>query len=101
MLGAILGLGLALLALYLVRAIRTYYSLRHFGGHWVADWSRLWLLRTQGSGEMNKRFTEVNRKYGEFPIGEGVETIEKHNLPICCLGVTNSAISRNSACASG
>ncbi|KAK0939247.1 hypothetical protein LTR29_009238 [Friedmanniomyces endolithicus] len=64
MLGAILGLGLALLALYLVRAIRTYYSLRHFGGHWVADWSRLWLLRTQGSGEMNKRFTEVNRKYG-------------------------------------
>ncbi|KAK0261126.1 hypothetical protein LTS09_004389 [Friedmanniomyces endolithicus] len=74
MLGAILGLGLALLALYLVRAIRTYYSLSHFGGHWVAGWSRLWLLRTQGSGEMNKRFTEVNRKYGEFPIGEGVET---------------------------
>ncbi|KAK1028925.1 hypothetical protein LTS16_020166 [Friedmanniomyces endolithicus] len=64
MLGAILGLGLALLALYLVRAIRTYYSLSHFGGHWVAGWSRLWLLRTQGSGEMNKRFTEVNRKYG-------------------------------------
>ncbi|KAK0274395.1 hypothetical protein LTR35_009324 [Friedmanniomyces endolithicus] len=64
MLGAILGLGLALLALYLGRAIRTYYSLSHFGGHWVAGWSRLWLLRTQGSGEMNKRFTEVNRKYG-------------------------------------
>lgn len=65
MFAATLGLGLALLALYIVREIRTYTSLKQFGGHWTSGWSRLWLLRTQGSGEMNKRFTEINLKYGE------------------------------------
>ncbi|KAK5724043.1 hypothetical protein LTR17_013705 [Elasticomyces elasticus] len=64
MFAATLGLGLALFALYAVQAIRTYYSLKQFGGHWSSGWSRLWLLRTQGSGEMNKRFTEINREYG-------------------------------------
>lgn len=49
---------------YVVRAIKTWYNLRQFGGHWSAGWSRLWMLRTQGSGEMNKRFTELNRQYG-------------------------------------
>ncbi|KAK0248246.1 hypothetical protein LTR91_017356 [Friedmanniomyces endolithicus] len=87
MLGAILDLGLALLALYLVRAIRTYYSLSHFGGHWVAGWSRLWLLRTQGSGEMNRRFTEVNRKYGSTArIAPGMlitsDVCQSFSLPI-------------------
>jgi len=71
MFAATLGLGLALLALYVFRTVRTYYSLKHFGGHWSVGWSRLWLLRTQGSGEMNKIFTEVNREYGEcVPIGD-------------------------------
>lgn len=64
MLSAALVLGIALLAYYVVQSVQTYYALRQFGGHWSAGWSRLWLLRTQGSGEMNKRFTAINRKYG-------------------------------------
>ncbi|KXL51350.1 hypothetical protein M433DRAFT_60553 [Acidomyces richmondensis BFW] len=62
MLSAALVLGIALLAYYVVQSVQTYYALRQFGGHWSAGWSRLWLLRTQGSGEMNKRFTAINRK---------------------------------------
>lgn len=58
-------LPIALLVLYIVRSIRTYYSLKDFGGHWSAGWSRLWLLRAQMSGEMHKRFTALSRKYGE------------------------------------
>jgi len=65
MLSAVLILGIALFVYYVVRSVQTYYALRQFGGHWSAGWSRLWLLHTQGSGEMNKRFTAVNRKYGE------------------------------------
>ncbi|KAF2479207.1 putative P450 monooxygenase [Neohortaea acidophila] len=55
---------LALVAFYVVRSVRIFCSLRRFGGHWSVGWSRLWLLRTQGSGQMHKRFTEVNNKYG-------------------------------------
>ncbi|KAK3071492.1 hypothetical protein LTR53_008537 [Teratosphaeriaceae sp. CCFEE 6253] len=64
MFAATLGLAFALVALYVFRAVRTHYSLKHFGGHWSVGWSRIWLLRTQGSGEMNKRFTAINRKHG-------------------------------------
>lgn len=59
---------LLLLALYVAQTVRTYLSLRQFGGHWSVGWSRIWLLRTGSCGEMNKRFTEVNIKYGEYPI---------------------------------
>jgi hypothetical protein len=43
----------ALVVLYIVRSVRTYLSLKQFGGHWSAGWSRLWLLKTQSSGEMH------------------------------------------------
>lgn len=57
----------AFLTIYsVVRSIRRYYALKAFGGHWSAGWSRLWLLKTQSSGYMNKTFTEINRKYGEY-----------------------------------
>lgn len=64
-----IGSGLALAAVVLVAwyigsAIRTHRALRDFGGHWSAGWSRLWLLRTVGTGHMNVAFTELNRKYG-------------------------------------
>lgn len=65
MLSLTLLLGIALLAFYAARSVRTYYALRDFGGHWSAGWSRLWLLKTQSSGYMNKTFTEVNQKYGK------------------------------------
>ena len=65
MLSAALLLAIALVALYVVRSIRTYYALKDFGGHWSVGWSRIWLLRTQSSGYMNKTFTAVNNKYGE------------------------------------
>jgi len=68
-----------------VRSIRTYYSLKQFGGHWSSGWSRLWLLNTQGSGEMHKRFAALNRKYGEFSTRAGFFSLPlrwKH-APIC------------------
>jgi hypothetical protein len=61
----------ALVLLYLARQLVRYSALSHFGGHWSAGWSRLWLLRTQSSGHMHKTFTDINRKYGNsstYPI---------------------------------
>lgn len=60
---------LALLGFYALRSIKIYLSLKHFGGHWSAGWSRIWLLHTQSSGQMNKIFTAVNDQYGEFCHG--------------------------------
>ena len=65
MIPATLILALVFVTLYVIQSIRTFYSLKHFRGHWSTGWSRLWLLRTQGSGQMHKRFTEINNKYGE------------------------------------
>lgn len=65
MVGMILIASIAIFALYIARVVRQYYALRRFGGHWSAGWSRLWLLRTQGSGEMHKHFTAINKKHGE------------------------------------
>jgi hypothetical protein len=64
-------LAAALVVLYIVRSIRTYLSLKQFGGHWSAGWSRLWLLKTQSSGEMHKRFAALNRKHGEYSTRHG------------------------------
>ena len=60
---AVLAIGLAIV--YVARSVRTYLSLKQFGGHWSVGWSRIWLLRTQGSGYMNKTFTEINDTYGK------------------------------------
>ncbi|WPG97567.1 Hypothetical protein R9X50_00034400 [Acrodontium crateriforme] len=60
----VLVLLLVLLAVFVVRSVRAYVSLRQFGGHWSVGWSRLWLLQAGKSGQMNKRFTEINVKYG-------------------------------------
>ena len=65
MIPATLALAFVFLTLYVIQSIRTFYSLKHFRGHWSTGWSRLWLLRTQGSGQMHKLFTEINNKYGE------------------------------------
>ncbi|SMR49013.1 unnamed protein product [Zymoseptoria tritici ST99CH_1E4] len=54
----------ALFALIVARAARRHAALSHFGGHWSVGWSRLWLLRTQGSGQMNLRFTKINQQFG-------------------------------------
>ncbi|KAI5361822.1 Putative cytochrome P450 [Septoria linicola] len=63
----------AILAFFIVRKVRQYYALKDFGGHWSTGWSRLWLLRTQSSGQMNKIFTNVNREYGSTArIGPGM-----------------------------
>lgn len=75
MISTVVSLPLALLLLALLaRQIRIYYALNAFGGHWSAGWSRLWLLRTQRSGVMNRRFTDINRKYGESVLQAEPET---------------------------
>lgn len=62
----------AIFIFYVAQVTRQYHALRQFGGHWSVGWSRLWLLRTQGSGEMHKHFTAINKKYGKFtyPFGQ-------------------------------
>jgi len=68
-----------------VRSVRTYYSLKQFGGHWSAGWSRLWLLNTQSSGDMHKRFTALNRKYGEFSTRAGFSSLPlRWKLALIC-----------------
>ncbi|EME83802.1 uncharacterized protein MYCFIDRAFT_53776 [Pseudocercospora fijiensis CIRAD86] len=63
----------AIVLLLIARKIRQFYALNHFAGHWSSGWSRLWLLRTQSSGRMNKIFTELNNKYGSTArIGPGM-----------------------------
>lgn len=65
MVSATLLLVFALLGLYVARKTRQYYVLKDFGGHWSAGWSRLWLLKTQGSGKMNRTFTKINKQHGK------------------------------------
>lgn len=65
MIPASLVLVIALFAIYVLRSVRIFYSLKHFPGHWSAGWSRIWLLRTQSSGQMHKVFTAVNKQHGE------------------------------------
>lgn len=57
-------LSFAILAIIVARQVRRYHALKDFGGHWSAGWSRLWLLKTQSSGRMNKIFTDINKEYG-------------------------------------
>lgn len=64
-------LSFAILAIIVARQVRRYHALKDFGGHWSAGWSRLWLLKTQSSGRMNKIFTDINKEYGMcnfFPL---------------------------------
>jgi hypothetical protein len=65
MLPVALILALGLLLLYTVHTLRQYWALSEFKGPWVAGFSRLWLLRANGSGKMNLAFTEVNDEYGQ------------------------------------
>lgn len=65
MLPVVLIVGLSLLFLYAVRTLQQYWALSEFKGPWSAGFSRLWLLKANGSGKMNLAFTEVNDKYGQ------------------------------------
>lgn len=64
MASAALLLLIAGISYYIYREAQRYYSLKAFGGHWTAGWTRLWLLRAHSSGRMNLYFTEANDKYG-------------------------------------
>lgn len=50
---------------YVTRTLQQYLALKEFKGPAIAGFSRLWLLRANGSGKMNTIFTEVNDKYGQ------------------------------------
>lgn len=102
MLSTVLLVSLALVAIYVVRATSRNNALKQFGGHWSAGWSRIWLLRTQGSGEMNLRFTALNQKYGRcccccccflnvalapimhFPLQDGYTSCAELGFPAFC-----------------
>ncbi|EME45124.1 hypothetical protein DOTSEDRAFT_33703 [Dothistroma septosporum NZE10] len=70
----------ALLAVIgVIQSVRQCYALRDFGGHWSAGWSRLWLLKAQSSGEMNKRFTDINQRYGKcHPLRKPLPSLAWH-----------------------
>ena len=53
-----------LIAVYGSRKIQNYFRLSHFKGPWLAGWSRIWILRTVLSGQMNLRFYDIIKKYG-------------------------------------
>ncbi len=55
-----------LLVVQTIRGVQTYLTLRQFSGHCSFGGSRLWLLKTQRSGQMNRRFTEFNKRFGKF-----------------------------------
>ena len=55
---------LGFIVIYIVRTLQQYLALNEFKGPWLAGFSRLWLLRANGSGKMNLAFTKVNDKYG-------------------------------------
>lgn len=70
-----------------VRSIRQQRALKDFDGPWSAGWSRLWLLRTQSSGEMNKRFTQLNRKYGKHNFYIGGRGVFPGISQICLISI--------------
>jgi hypothetical protein len=88
-------LAAAFVIFYVVQSVRTYFALRHFGGHWSAGWSRIWLLRTQSSGEMNKIFTVITDEYGELQLSHATGYLPlsmKENLRLALNGRTDSAL---------
>lgn len=60
-----LAVGVALLVYIAVLTIQQYLVLSEFDGPFVAAFTRLWLLRANSSGEMNKAFTRINDQYGK------------------------------------
>ncbi|KAF4552638.1 Cytochrome P450-like protein 11 [Elsinoe fawcettii] len=54
----------AFLLYRIILKVKQYFSLKNFGGHWTAGWTRLWLLRVNSSGKMNEYFRDINEKYG-------------------------------------
>lgn len=61
----ILAAGVALLLYLIALTFQQYYALKGFNGPRIAAFTRLWLLRANSSGEMNKAFTHINDQYGE------------------------------------
>lgn len=62
---AIFAAASAVLLVYIaVLTIKQYLALKEFKGPFVAGFTRLWLLRANSSGEMNKAFTHINDEYG-------------------------------------
>ncbi|KAL1297395.1 hypothetical protein AAFC00_004931 [Neodothiora populina] len=56
--------GVVLTVYIIVCTIRQYNALKDFDGPRVAAFTRLWLLRANSSGMMNKAFTAINDQYG-------------------------------------
>lgn len=65
MVPAVLFVVAVALFVYVTRTLQQYLALKEFKGPAVAGFSRLWLLRANGSGKMNTVFTAVNDKYGQ------------------------------------
>jgi hypothetical protein len=61
----LIAAGVALVVYAAARTIQQYLALNDFDGPKIAAFTRLWLLRANSSGEMNKAFTRINDQYGE------------------------------------
>lgn len=64
-LAIIAATGVALFVYIAARTIQQYSALKEFRGPRIAGFTRLWLLRANSSGEMNKAFTHINDQYGK------------------------------------
>lgn len=61
---AFLYLSILLLLWYIGSSIQSWYRLRKYPGPFSAKFSYIFIAKTQRSGVMNKRYSEVNEKYG-------------------------------------
>lgn len=64
-LGIFAAAGVALLLYLVACTLQQYLALKDFNGPRIAGFTRLWLLRANSSGEMNKAFTTINDQYGK------------------------------------
>lgn len=90
-LAAVVATAVAFLLVYLVICtVRQYSALKDFSGPRVAGFTRLWLLRANSSGEMNKAFTHINDQYGKHCVNYAYDGSATHLSTSCLYSIQNN-----------